>query len=108
MRDDVARSIADMGATLSPQLVAASQNLYAASHETEPYGVIAVERDVAYGVHPRQRLDVFHPRDGGRHGPSCCSPTAAASSRAISAFRAGRITITSACGPHATIASASR
>jgi triacylglycerol lipase len=65
MRDDIARRIAEMGATLSPELIAATQQLYAARHETEPYRDVTVERDASYGAHPRQRLDVFRPAGGG-------------------------------------------
>jgi acetyl esterase/lipase len=38
---------------------------YVALHEREPYAGLRVERDLAYGDDPRQRLNVFVPDDRG-------------------------------------------
>ncbi len=47
------------GNTLSPRLLEDCQALYAPYHESEPYAGMCVTRDLAYGDHERQRLDVF-------------------------------------------------
>jgi triacylglycerol lipase len=65
MRDDTARAIAQIPIPLSPEMIAASQSLYQAQHETEPYRDVVVTRDAKYGSHERQRLDVFAPAGGG-------------------------------------------
>lgn len=62
------RQVAELGRVVSPDVLTASQELYAPFHETEPYQDVWVDRDVAYGSHPRQRLDVFRP-SGAHHGP---------------------------------------
>jgi acetyl esterase/lipase len=69
MRDDTARAIAEIGIPISPEMIAASQALYQARHETEPYRDVIVTRDERYGSHERQRLDVFAPAGGGGKRP---------------------------------------
>jgi triacylglycerol lipase len=69
MRDDTARAIAEIGIPLSPEMIAASQDLYQAQHETEPYRDVTVARDEKYGAHERQRLDVFQPVGNGGKRP---------------------------------------
>jgi acetyl esterase/lipase len=66
MRDDTARAIAGIGIPLSPEMIAASQDLYQAQHEAEPYRDVTVTRDERYGPHERQRLDIFQPPNGGK------------------------------------------
>jgi len=63
------RSVAGIGTAVSPENAAASQALYAPFHETEPYGGVELHRDVAYGTHPRQRLDLFRPARPVRGAP---------------------------------------
>lgn len=63
MRDDTARTIASIDKNISPEMIAASQNVYQAQHEKEPYQDVTVTRDQKYGVHSRHRLDVFAPSD---------------------------------------------
>jgi triacylglycerol lipase len=58
MRDEHATSIAAMGTAISPELVEASQRLYASHHAAAPPG-IAITRDRMYGDDERHRLDVF-------------------------------------------------
>lgn len=69
MRDDTARAIAEIGIPLSPAMIAASQDLYQAQHEAEPYRDVTVTRDERYGAHERQRLDVFQPSANGGKRP---------------------------------------
>lgn len=57
----MATRVAELGSEVSPEVMAASHALYAPLHEREPYHGVRVGRDVAYGPHPRQRLDVFEP-----------------------------------------------
>ena len=57
-------TIRSIGTTVSPAAAAASQRVLAPWHETEPYADVQVHRDVAYGPHPRQRLDLFSPAAG--------------------------------------------
>jgi acetyl esterase/lipase len=66
MRDDTARAIAEIGIPLSPEMIAASQDIYQAQHEAEPYRDVTVTRDEHYGAHERQRLDIFQPPNGGK------------------------------------------
>ena len=51
------------------EMIAASQDLYQAQHETEPYRDVTVTRDEKYGAHERQRLDVFQPVGNGGKRP---------------------------------------
>src|SRR4051812_48886071 len=50
-----------MGEEINPPTAQASQKLYRDRHETEPYQRVSVHRDLAYGAHERQRLDVYMP-----------------------------------------------
>jgi triacylglycerol lipase len=61
MRDDTARAIAKIDTSISPEMIAASQDLYQPQHEREPYRGLTVTRDLKYGPHSRQRLDIFSP-----------------------------------------------
>src|SRR4051812_47511565 len=66
---DLARLAADiraLGAVISPAVLESSQALYTPHHEIEPYKDVRVLRDVTYGAHERQRLDVFTPTSGGK------------------------------------------
>lgn len=92
------RSVAEIDSVVSPAAAAASQAIYAPFHETEPYRDVEVNRDVAYGVHPRQRVDVFRPALSAQRRPACCSFTVAVSSAATSTGRAARTTTTSRSG----------
>jgi triacylglycerol lipase len=65
MRDDTARAIAGIGIPISPEMIAASQDLYQSQHETVPYRDVTVTRDHTYGPHERQRLDVFRSTAAG-------------------------------------------
>jgi acetyl esterase/lipase len=65
----LARHVAGLGTEVSPQVLAASHEVYAPFHERAPYAGIQVERDIAYGPHPRQRLDVFRPVEPGSGPP---------------------------------------
>jgi len=55
MRQEVTK----LGPTLTTELLAQSQRLYAPYQEAEPYDGLLVSRDVAYGSQERQRLDAF-------------------------------------------------
>ena len=61
MRDDHAGLISAMGASITPELVDASQRLYAADHPTALPPGVTVTRDQQYGPDERNRLDVFAP-----------------------------------------------
>jgi acetyl esterase/lipase len=65
----IAGAIRHLGSVISPAVLDASQALYAPYHEQEPYSGVRVTRDIAYGSHERQRLDVFEPAQGTRHAP---------------------------------------
>jgi triacylglycerol lipase len=58
---EMARRVRELGTDMSPDTIARSQALYTPHHEREPYDGVLVTRDVTYGPHPRQRLDVFEP-----------------------------------------------
>lgn len=67
--DDVAARVAALGTAVAPDVLQASQAIYAPFHEREPYQGVRLTRDTSYGTHPRQRLDVFAPAvppEGGR------------------------------------------
>ena len=63
MRDDTALAISKISRDISPEMIAESQNIYAAQHEREPYAGITVTRDQKYAMSSRSRLDVFAPTD---------------------------------------------
>lgn len=64
MRDDTALAISKISRDILPEMIAASQALYEAQHEHEPYAGITVTRDHRYATPSRSRLDVFAPTDG--------------------------------------------
>jgi triacylglycerol lipase len=55
----LARRVSGLGRESSPEALAASQEIYTPFHEPEPYRDVLVERDLAYGSHARNRLDVY-------------------------------------------------
>lgn len=59
MRDDHASAIAALGAVITPELVDATQRLYAPLHASGGPAGLAVTRDLTYGPDERNRLDVF-------------------------------------------------
>lgn len=56
----VLRTIRTLGRTLSAEVLADSQRLYAPFHQCEPYTGVRLSRDLRYGPDERQRLDVFN------------------------------------------------
>ncbi len=65
---ETARRVRTLGTEITPQSIEGTAALYAPHHEREPYRGVEVARDVSYGAHERQRLDVFAPTpaDGPR------------------------------------------
>ncbi len=59
MRHDIAQAIVRSNQLRWPEMVAASQALYAPLHDMEPFTDVTVERDLRYGPDDRHRLDVF-------------------------------------------------
>jgi len=55
------QKIAAMGREITMEAITASQELYLSRHEKEPYQGVTVDRDIAYGPHERNRLDIFRP-----------------------------------------------
>jgi triacylglycerol lipase len=60
--------IRQLGREILPA-IPGSAAIYAAAQEREPYQGVRVTRDVRYGPHERQRLDVFEGEDGLRGKP---------------------------------------
>lgn len=58
MSPDLRARIAGLGAEISPQMMQATQALFAERHGGFDPG-IAVTQDIAYGAHPRHRIDLF-------------------------------------------------
>lgn len=58
--------VAALGAVFNPQVQAATAEIYAPLVRTSDPDVELIQ-DVAFGAHPRQKLDVYHPT-GGRTG----------------------------------------
>ena len=107
---DVIAQLTGMDPAITPELVATSWALLKPFHDKVGYTAPKIDRDLAYGDHERQRLDV-HTAGliDGRGGARCsCSCTAAASPAATSTWPGARCTTTSAPGPSATAGSASR
>lgn len=70
LREELATAVAALDNTaVSPALVDATRALFAPLHDREPYLGAVVERDLAYGADPRQRLDVFRPAARGDRRP---------------------------------------
>jgi acetyl esterase/lipase len=53
---DLAAKMAAMGRVVDPE---GTNKLYAPLHERTPYAFVKISRDVKYGSHPRQVLDIF-------------------------------------------------
>jgi acetyl esterase/lipase len=56
MPPDIAKKIAALGRVIDPVNTA---KIYASLAEKEPYASIKITRDVKYGAHPRNILDIF-------------------------------------------------
>jgi acetyl esterase/lipase len=65
----LASTVRGWGNRISPAILEGSQALYAEFHEREPYSGVNVTRDIAYGAHERQRLDLFFPQSQ----PACAA-----------------------------------
>ncbi len=61
MPPDIAQKVAALGRVVDPENTA---KIYAPLQETEPYAGVKVVRDVAYGTHPRNVVDIFTPEGG--------------------------------------------
>lgn len=61
MPPDIAKKIAAMGRVIE---LDNTGKIYQPLHEKEPYAGIKVVRDVKYGTHPRQAVDIFTPESG--------------------------------------------
>ena len=66
MPPEIEAALREIGPRIEGQRTAA---LYAPLHPKEPYEGVSVTRDVAYGPHPRNVLDVFTSPDRGRDKP---------------------------------------
>jgi len=62
-RDAIAEEVRRIPTGLSGSTIGATRALYESAHGREPYDGIAIVRDLPYGEHERQRLDVFTARD---------------------------------------------
>ena len=61
MPQHIKERLAAIGTTLSPDTIRATQQLYGALAHRSPKSGVAVTRNVAYGSHPLQMLDVYQP-----------------------------------------------
>jgi triacylglycerol lipase len=61
MPQDISEKVAALGRVVDPENTA---KIYASLQEKEPYAGIKVVRDVAYGAHPRNIVDIFTPEGG--------------------------------------------
>lgn len=66
MPPDIAEKVAALGRVVDPENTA---KIYAPLQEKEPYTGIKVVRDVAYGAHPRNVVDIFTPEGGAAGRP---------------------------------------
>ncbi|MEI4884046.1 hypothetical protein, partial [Klebsiella pneumoniae] len=66
MPPDIAEEIATMGRVIE---LDNTGKIYQPLHEKEPYAGIKVVRDVKYGTHPRQVVDVFIPASSAAARP---------------------------------------
>lgn len=69
MREEFAVAIVEASAKPWPEMVVASQQIYAASHTVAPFPDLTVARDRTYGSDARHRLDVFHGAVSGERRP---------------------------------------
>jgi triacylglycerol lipase len=68
MPDSIRVAIAAMGATLTPETVEMTENLYTPLARAVPRTGVRVTKNVSYGTDPRQVLDVYQ-REGGKAMP---------------------------------------
>src|SRR5712671_6182481 len=66
MPSDIAEKIAAMGRVSE---LDNTGKIYEPLHEKEPYAGLKVVRDVRYGTHPRQVVDIFTPESGAAARP---------------------------------------
>jgi acetyl esterase/lipase len=66
MPPDIAEKIAAMGRVIELENTG---KIYEPLHEKEPYAGLKVVRDVKYGTHPRQVVDIFTPESGAAARP---------------------------------------
>jgi acetyl esterase len=60
-REEIVAAIRRMGRNFTPEILAATYALYAPLQQRAPKEGVNVTKDIAYGGHERQRLDVFTP-----------------------------------------------
>ena len=65
----VTQRVRALGTEISPDSIAGTAAIYAPFHEREPYREVAVTRDLRYGTHDRQRLDLFVPQSAASPRP---------------------------------------
>lgn len=63
---DMSVALGQIGRVVSPPLTGA---LYAPMAAREPFTDLALQRDVQYGPHARNLLDIFRPQEGGEQRP---------------------------------------
>ena len=66
---DYTRRIQALGRPITMDLVTKTRELLAPLHELPPYTGVNIERDVSYGEHERQRLDIFTSDEGDPERP---------------------------------------
>jgi acetyl esterase/lipase len=57
----IARQLAAIGTAITPQMLAATMDVFAPLHARSAVPDVSVQRDLRYGSHERHRLDVFAP-----------------------------------------------
>ena len=62
MDEQTAAAIRNIGNVIAPDRAKATDAVYAPLHDLPPFDGVVIERDFAYGDHPRHRLDVFSPK----------------------------------------------
>lgn len=59
MADRFSDELRKLGRAITPGMIEGTVELYAPLHDREPFVGITIERDISYGEHERQRLDLF-------------------------------------------------
>jgi acetyl esterase/lipase len=60
-KDRIAAEICRLGRDFTPEILAATYALYEPLQQRAPKEGVETVKDLAYGDHPRQRLDIFRP-----------------------------------------------
>jgi triacylglycerol lipase len=69
VKQEIRRKLAGLGRELTPEMMSGGNAIFAALQASKPAFSGEIVRDLQYGPHARNRLDVFKPKGGAKNAP---------------------------------------